>query len=159
MRGILAAGPLRIPCALGRTGITSRKREGDGATPLGSMRLLFAYRRDNRIRGFSPALPVRRIRVSDGWCDDPSHAAYNRPVHLPFGASAESMVRPDRLYDAVVVLDWNIRSRTRGRGSAIFLHIAREGYAPTEGCVAVSPRDMRRLSPFLQVGTRLVVLR
>ena len=158
-RGILAAGPLRLPCALGRSGTTIFKREGDGATPVASMALLGCYARSGRLSGLRPALPTIRSRPDSGWCDAPTHPAYNRPVRLPFPAGTEMLQRADRLYDLVVVLDWNIRERQRGKGSAIFLHIAREGYAPTEGCVAVSPTDMRRLAPFLHKGVRLTVSR
>lgn len=158
-RGILAAGALRLPCALGRSGTTVFKREGDGATPVAAMALLGCYVRSGRLPGVRPALPTLRSRPDSGWCDAPTHPAYNRPVRLPFPASTETLQRADRLYDLVVVLDWNIVRRQRGKGSAIFLHIARAGYAPTEGCVAVSPADMRRLSPFLRRGVRLTVLR
>ncbi|SDO23947.1 L,D-peptidoglycan transpeptidase YkuD, ErfK/YbiS/YcfS/YnhG family [Aureimonas jatrophae] len=158
-RGIVQAGPLRLPCALGRSGPTSRKREGDGATPIASMRLLWAYR-PPCLPGPRPPvlLPTRHTRPHDGWCDAPRHPSYNRPVRLPFPASTESMRRGDRLYDLVVVLDWNLRNRRRFRGSAIFLHVAREGFAPTEGSVALHPRDLLRLAPFLRPGVRLVVL-
>ena len=145
-------------CAIGRSGTTSAKREGDGATPLGSMRLVAFHRRPGRMRGLKVALPTTAVRADSGWCDAPAHGAYNRPVRLPFPASAERMLRPDRLYDAVVVLDWNVRSRGRGRGSAIFLHVAKPGYGATEGCVAVSPRDFRRLEPFLTASARLTIL-
>ena len=158
---MLQVGSLRIPCALGRSGITAFKREGDGGTPLAAMAVLGAYVRGGR-RGKPvrlPGLPVRRARADDGWCDAPRHPAYNRPVRLPLGASTETMQREDGLYDVVVVLDWNVRTRARGLGSAIFLHIARPGYRPTEGCVAVSRRDMDRLAPFLKLGARLVVRR
>lgn len=158
-QGILVAGPLRIRCALGRSGIGTAKREGDGRTPLAAMRFLSAYRRGGRPSLPQWTLPTRRIRPDDGWCDAARHGAYNRPVRLPFRASTERMMRDDRLYDAVVVLDWNVRMRVRGLGSAIFLHIARPGYRPTEGCVAVSPCDMARLAPFLRPGMRLVVRR
>lgn len=158
-QGIVAAGPLRLRCALGRSGIGTPKREGDGRTPLGAMRLLSAYRRGGRPGLPQWTLPTRRVRPDDGWCDEARHGAYNRPVRLPFPASAERMMRDDRLYDVVVVLDWNVRTRARGLGSAIFLHIARPGYRPTEGCVAVSPRDMGRLAPFLRPGARLVTRR
>ncbi len=160
-RGVLQAGSLRLPCALGRSGISAFKREGDGATPLAAMGVLGAYVRGGR-RGAPvrlPGLPVRRARAEDGWCDAPGHPAYNRPVRLPFRASMETMQRADGLYDVVVVLDWNLRSRARGLGSAIFLHVAKAGYRPTEGCVAVSRRDMGRLAPFLRPGARLHVLR
>ena len=156
-RGILQAGPLRLRCALGRSGTTAFKREGDGATPLASMALLTAIRRSGRLPGLHPALPTRHSRPDSGWCDSPSHACYNQPVRFPFHASAETLQRSDRLYDLVVVLDWNIASRQRGRGSAIFLHIAHPDYRPTQGCVAVSPLDMRRLQPFLRPGMRLLV--
>lgn len=158
-RGILQAGPLRLACALGRSGTTIRKREGDGATPVAAMRFLSAYRRPGGAALPPVSLPVRRARGTDGWCDAPGHAAYNRPVLLPFPASAETMRRRDRLYDFVVVLDWNIAERRRGAGSAIFLHICAPGYRPTEGCVAISPADMRRLAPFLGTGTVLRVHR
>ena len=157
--GILQAGPLRMRCALGRSGTSVFKREGDGATPVASMPLLFAYARAGRLRGLHPELPLRHSRPNSGWCDASGHPAYNRPVRLPFPASAESLQRQDRLYDFVVVLDWNVTCRRRGGGSAIFLHIAREGYLPTEGCVAVSPADMQRLQPFLRRGMRLIVSR
>ncbi len=160
-RGILAAGPLRLSCALGRSGITSAKREGDGGTPLKRMAVLGAFVRGGRAGAPMrfPGLPARRAHADDGWCDAPAHPAYNRPVRLPLGASTETLQRQDALYDVVVVLDWNIRTRARGLGSAIFLHIARAGYRPTEGCVAVSRRDMGRLAPFLRPGARLEVRR
>lgn len=159
-RGILAAGTLRIPCALGRTGTTILKREGDGATPVASMDLLSAWHRRGRMARPPARLPIRSVRPgADLWCDAPAHPAYNRHVRSPFAASAESLARQDRLYDFIVVLDWNIRARARHRGSAIFLHIAREGFPPTEGCVAIAPTDMLRLAPLLRRGTRVVVER
>lgn len=159
-RGILCAGPLRLPCALGRSGTTICKREGDGATPVAAMDVLSAWHRPGRMARPAAPLPIRRIRADvDGWCDAPDHAAYNRHVRLPFPASAERMARADQLYNFVVVLDWNIRQRGRGRGSAIFLHVAKPGYPPTQGCVAVAPADMLRLAPYLRRGARLVVQR
>lgn len=158
-QGLLQAGPLRLRCALGRSGITAAKREGDGATPIATMALLGAWQ-PPRLRGLRPrvALPLRRTGPRDGWCDEPRHASYNRPVRLPFAGSAEAMRRADRLYDLVVVLDWNLRTRARGRGSAIFLHVAREGLKPTEGCVALDPRDLLRLAPFLTTRSRLRII-
>ena len=156
-RAVLQAGSLRLPAAIGRGGMTSRKREGDGATPIAAMRLLSAWRRPGR-PALRTSLPTRFSRPRDGWCDAPGDPAYNRPVRLPHRASAETMQRGDRLYDFVVVLDWNVRSRARGRGSAIFLHVAKPGYEPTAGCVAVSPADMRRIAPLLRPNSRLRVV-
>ncbi|MCK5931761.1 MAG: L,D-transpeptidase family protein [Fulvimarina manganoxydans] len=158
-RGILAAGPFRLPCALGRMGTTIFKREGDGASPVASLPLLSArHRRDRMVRPRA-LLPIRQTRSGDGWCDSSSHPAYNRPVRFPFEASAETMMRDDRLYDFVVILDWNMTSRARNRGSAIFLHIAKPGYPPTAGCVAISPKDMLRLAPLLRRKALLTIRR
>ena len=144
-RGLLVAGPLVVPCALGRSGITARKREGDNATPAGVLRLVACHFRADRIPRPATRLPLVPIGRDDGWCDDPGDRAYNRPVALPFAASHERMARDDGLYDIVVVLDWNLDNPVPGRGSAIFFHLASPGFAPTAGCVAVTLPAMRRI--------------
>lgn len=157
-RAILQAGQLTFPAALGRSGRTSRKREGDGATPIAIMPLLFAYRRGDRGPWTATSLPMRISQPNMLWCDAVNDPNYNRPVRSPFHPSHEKLQREDELYDVCIVADWNLRSRKRGCGSAIFFHIARPGYTPTEGCVAISPRDMRRLLPYLGRKTVLHVL-
>ncbi|MAW88959.1 MAG: hypothetical protein CMJ42_20775 [Phyllobacteriaceae bacterium] len=158
-RGLIRAGNRTIPCALGRSGISAFKREGDGATPLAAMKLLSGYVRADRSMQRHAGVALRVIRADDGWCDAPAHGAYNRPVRLPFPASHETMMRADRLYDHCLVLDWNIAARRRFRGSAIFLHVAKPGFAPTEGCIAVAPGVMRLLLPHLRRGTVVRVVR
>lgn len=158
-QGLLAWGGAVFPCALGRGGVRAIKREGDGATPLGRMGLISGWFRQGRLASRRSGLALRRIAPDDGWCDAPGDRNYNRPVKLPYPASAEAMLRPDRLYDCCIVLDCNIRPRRRGMGSAIFLHIAKHGFAPTEGCVAVSPRTMALMLPHLSPRTVLVVKR
>jgi L,D-peptidoglycan transpeptidase YkuD (ErfK/YbiS/YcfS/YnhG family) len=130
---------------LGRGGVRVDKREGDGATPLGLLPLRkVLYRPD---RGTPPvcAVPVEVIAAHDGWCDDPTHPAYNRAVQLPIEASAEALWRDDPVYDIIGVLGWNDSPVRAGLGSAIFLHLARTNFAPTEGCVAMAPDDLRRV--------------
>lgn len=148
-KGTLSAGPaldhIPYPCALGHGGMTSGKREGDGATPRGSFRLLEVFYRADRIAKPDTTLPVRAIRPSDGWCDEVGHARYNRPVSQPFQGSHEELWREDHLYDIIVVLDCNISERRQGRGSAIFFHLAHADYRPTEGCVAVKLQHMRQI--------------
>ncbi|MFG1397867.1 L,D-transpeptidase family protein [Roseixanthobacter pseudopolyaromaticivorans] len=156
-RGILQVAGRAIPVALGRGGIGFDKREGDGRTPAGRWRIeRVLYRPD---RGPRPVtrLPAKPIAASDGWCDDPQDRRYNRPVHLPIPVSHERMAREDALYDLVLVLDHNTRPRVKGRGSAVFIHAARPGFTPTEGCVALAPRDLRRLAARLRPGARLIV--
>lgn len=148
---------LRWPCALGRGGVTHAKREGDGGTPAGVLTPLQGFWRADRQRRPATALRLSKIRASDGWCDAPGHRRYNQPVQLPFPASHEEMWRTDGLYDVVIDLDWNRRPAVSGRGSAIFLHLARKDYAPTAGCIAVAPATMRRLLPLLTSATRILV--
>ena len=156
-QGLLIAGAAIIPCALGKGGVSTRKREGDGASPRATLRPVRAfYRADHGVRPRS-GLPLRPIRISDGWCDAPGDRNYNKLVRLPYGASCESMLRPDGLYDIVVELDWNRRPAVSGMGSAIFLHVARPGYQPTEGCVAIGADALRRLLPRLSPQTRITI--
>lgn len=157
-QGLMNVAGTVFPCALGSGGITANKREGDGGTPLARMALLGGYVRG---RAFSRVsrLPLSRITPTLGWCEVPDDRNYNRPVRMPYAASHERMLRDDGLYDACIVLDWNIRPRRRGRGSAIFFHLARPGYTPTQGCVAVSRRTMARLLPLLSCRAELRVVR
>lgn len=158
-QGLLAAGATVFPCALGRGGISADKREGDGATPLGSMRILSGYFRRDHVAPGGTRLRMTPIAADLGWCEVPDDRNYNRPVAIPYGASHETMRRPDHLYDYCLVLDWNLRPRRRGRGSAIFFHLARPGFTPTAGCVAVTAAVMARLLPHLSRRTLLTVTR
>jgi L,D-peptidoglycan transpeptidase YkuD (ErfK/YbiS/YcfS/YnhG family) len=154
-RGWVELGGLRFRCALGRGGIVARKREGDGATPAGAWGLCEVLWRADRGRRPATGLAARAIRSGDGWCDAPLDRNYNRPVRHPYPASAERLWREDRLYDVVVVVDYNRRPRVRGRGSAIFIHVSRPDYAPTEGCIALAERDLRRLLARARRETRM----
>jgi L,D-peptidoglycan transpeptidase YkuD (ErfK/YbiS/YcfS/YnhG family) len=156
-RATIASRSFHVDAALGRGGISAFKREGDGATPRAEMRVLSGFWRADRLARPATRLSMCPIRADMGWCDAPFHAAYNRPVRLPFGASHETMRRDDHLYDIVLVLDWNVSSRRAGAGSAIFMHLARPGYLPTEGCIAVAGKDMIRLLRIIGPGTRVRV--
>jgi L,D-peptidoglycan transpeptidase YkuD (ErfK/YbiS/YcfS/YnhG family) len=154
-RGVLMLRGQRCACALGRGGVTALKREGDGATPRGRFQLRRIWVRPDCGLPRPVGLPLRLTRPQDGWCDDIRHRRYNRPVVLPFAGSCERMWRDDHVYDIVVEIGWNDAPAIRGRGSAIFLHLARPGHTPTEGCVALSRRDMLRILPHLTSRTRM----
>ncbi|MGB8818070.1 MAG: L,D-transpeptidase family protein [Rhizobiaceae bacterium] len=145
-------------CALGKGGIKALKREGDGATPLGSMRMIGGWFRPDNANLRSAPLGLQRITGQSGWCDGQDDRNYNRPVRLPYGASCETMKRSDHLYDLVIVLNFNLRPRRRGGGSAIFVHAARAGLTPTEGCVALPLPVLTKLMPHLSSRTVLTVL-
>jgi L,D-peptidoglycan transpeptidase YkuD (ErfK/YbiS/YcfS/YnhG family) len=154
-RGWLIAGPLRFACALGPAGIRRDKREGDGATPAGRFRLLWGYYRPDRPRPPAGGAPLRALGRDSGWCENPASARYNRPVRLPAADCTDRMWREDALYDLTFVLDQNFTRRCKGRGSAVFFHIARPGLTPTAGCVAIAAADMRKLAPRLARGATM----
>jgi L,D-peptidoglycan transpeptidase YkuD (ErfK/YbiS/YcfS/YnhG family) len=156
-RGWLIAGPLRIACALGPAGIVRLKREGDKGTPAGRFALIWGYYRPDRPRPRAGGVRLMPMRRDQGWCEDPSSPRYNRPVRLPAADCTDRMWRDDHLYDLTFVLDQNYLRRAKGRGSAIFFHIARPDLSPTAGCVAISPSDMRKLAPRLARGARIIV--
>ena len=141
---VLRIGEQEYRCAIGKNGTVPAcdGREGDGKTPLGTYKLRHGMFRTDKTARPETELQFWQIRRSDGWCDDPKDGAYNRPVRLPYIGGAEKLWRDSHVYDIIVVLGHNDSPPIPGMGSAIFLHIARDGYAPTEGCVAVSMRDM-----------------
>jgi L,D-peptidoglycan transpeptidase YkuD (ErfK/YbiS/YcfS/YnhG family) len=156
--GRLAFGDIDIACALGRTGLVADKREGDGGTPVGTYPLRRVHYRQDRESPPVTSLPITPIAPGDGWCDAPGDPAYNKPVRLPYPASAENMWRSDLLYDLVVILGHNDDPPVPGAGSAIFFHLAKEKdgvLQPTEGCVAIRPDDMRRVLAMAGPGTRM----
>jgi L,D-peptidoglycan transpeptidase YkuD (ErfK/YbiS/YcfS/YnhG family) len=157
-RGIVACGALRFPCALGRSGRRTGKREGDGATPSGRFALREVLYRGDRLRRPRARLPVAALKIDDGWCDDTCDRNYNRRVRHPYPASAERLWRDDHLYDLIVVLGYNDGPRIKGRGSAIFIHVASPGLKPTQGCIALERSHLLRLIEHASRGAEITIL-
>lgn len=160
-----SSGILRWPggearCALGRSGVRPArlKREGDGASPLGSWPMRQIFFRPDRLERPETALPADPIIPEAGWCDAPASPLYNRPVILPFAASHERLWREDHVYDLIVVLGYNDDPPIPGRGSAIFLHLARPDYSPTEGCIACALPDLLAFLRIARPGARLEIV-
>jgi L,D-peptidoglycan transpeptidase YkuD (ErfK/YbiS/YcfS/YnhG family) len=148
-----------VRCALGRGGVVDAKvkREGDGASPAGVWTIRRVLYRPDRGQAPSTRLPTAPIAPDDGWCDAPQDPAYNRPVTLPYSASCERMWREDYVYDVVGVLAHNDDPPVPGLGSAIFLHLAREGYPPSEGCVALARPDLDLLLSLAEPGSAIAI--
>ncbi len=151
------AGHTAIPVALGRGGILANKREGDGGTPKGTYRLKRLWWRQDRITRPRTFLPVRAIGPADAWSEDPNDRRYNRPVQRMPGEPGDRLMRADNLYDLIIEIDHNDRPRVAGRGSAVFIHLARDGYKPTAGCVGLRRNDLLRLLEQVGPNTRIVV--
>ncbi len=148
-KGFLIAGGAVFPCALGRSGIRTIKREGDGGTPRTHLPLRSVFYRADRLARPRSLLPLKQIGPRDAWCDDQTDRRYNRLIDRPPGEAEERLQREDHLYDVIVELGWNDRPVIRGRGSAIFWHLARPGFTPTAGCVAVEGHVFAKLLPRL----------
>jgi L,D-peptidoglycan transpeptidase YkuD (ErfK/YbiS/YcfS/YnhG family) len=144
-------------CALGRSGVSAAKREGDGATPAGAFLIREVLYRPDREPDLQTSLPCTPLEPEDGWCDAPDDPAYNQPVLLPYKASAETLWRDDGLYDLIVPLGYNDDPVVAGLGSAIFLHLAKPDFAPTEGCVALSRADLQAVLRTADPATRVII--
>ncbi len=140
--GLLTLGAERWRAAIGHGGVVPHKQEGDGGTPAGLLPLRRILYRADRLPRPHAAVPILPLAPNDGWCDDPQDRAYNRPIRLPYDARHEELWRTDDLYDVIGILGWNDSPPLRNQGSAIFLHLARPDYAPTEGCVALARKDL-----------------
>jgi L,D-peptidoglycan transpeptidase YkuD (ErfK/YbiS/YcfS/YnhG family) len=156
-RGWLTVGGQTIPVALGRGGIRANKREGDGGTPRGMFRPLRLWWRADRHPRPTTFLPVRAIQPEDAWCEDPASRHYNQPVQLPPDRGGDRLTRDDQLYDFIVEIDHNNTPRVAGRGSAVFLHLARDNFGPTAGCVSMTKSAMLHLLARLGPETRIVI--
>jgi L,D-peptidoglycan transpeptidase YkuD (ErfK/YbiS/YcfS/YnhG family) len=150
-RGTARLGDRAFPCALGRAGLIADKREGDGGTPIGRFPFRTLLYRADRMPHIETRLPARHIERTDGWCDDPASADYNRLIRLPHPARHEDLWLADHLYDLVVVIGHNDDPVVKGAGSAVFVHLARDDWGPTAGCIAFRREDL--LAILVQVTT------
>jgi L,D-peptidoglycan transpeptidase YkuD (ErfK/YbiS/YcfS/YnhG family) len=156
-QGWLTAEGITIPVALGRGGILANKREGDGGTPKGTFRPRKLWWRADRHPRPRTFLPVHAIGPEDAWCEDPNDRHYNQPIQLTRDQPGDRLMRKDHLYDFIVEIDHNTRPRIAGRGSAVFLHLARENFGPTAGCVSMTRSAMLHLLRRLGRETRIVI--
>ena len=156
-KNLLEFGGKMYSCAIGENGFTDAPEEGAKKTPVGSFLLRECWYRADRLSAPQTSLPLRIIGENDGWCDAPGHADYNRHVTLPFAASHEELWRKDNTYDIIVPIGFNDVDIIPGKGSAIFFHIAKPGYTPTLGCVAVSLPDMLEILKSLDNTSRIII--
>ena len=142
---ILTLDKYRIKCAIGKRGIGNKKREGDKITPIGKFKIKTILYRKDRISHFKCKINKLSIKSDMGWCDDPKSKKYNKLIKIPFKGSAEKLYRKDNTYDIILVLNYNINPIRKGKGSAIFIHVARKNYKSTLGCIAVSKKNLKKI--------------
>ena len=147
----------KLRCSRGKRGITSNKKEGDEKTPKGKFSLKYILYRKDRIKKIKTKLQKKIIRKQMGWCDDTKSKSYNKLIKFPFKANAEKLWLKSKIYDVIVVIDYNIKPTIKYKGSAIFLHIARKNYTHTKGCIAINKKDMLFLVSKIKNKTKLII--
>ncbi len=154
--GVLRFNNKEYRCALGKGGVRIDKQEGDGATPIGCFPIRKVYYRPDKFeRPPKTVFPTQALTKDDGWSDDVNLPEYNTHVKIPYNGSHEKLWRDDNLYDVIVVLGYNDNPTISGKGSAIFMHVAGEGYTPTEGCIALSKEDLLEILEVADKKTQL----
>ena len=145
-------------CAIGKNGTTQNKIEGDGKTPIGCFSFKKIFYRDDKTPPLKFGLDSEAIMSNSGWCDDPESKNYNQFVKLPVNESAEKLFRSDDLYDLIFVLDYNINPIVKNKGSAIFLHIAKNDFSATEGCIALKKNDLIGIAEKINDQTQILIV-
>ena len=140
--GLLKYKKIQFPCALGKAGIGKKIREGDNLTPIGTYKIVNVYYRSDKIKKLTSNLKLIPINKNMGWCDDPKSKKYNQLIKLPSKFTHEKLYRKDNIYDLVLPIDFNTKKIIKGKGSAIFIHVARKNFKPTRGCIAVKKSDL-----------------
>ena len=140
--GFLINQDQKYKCSIGYNGLSKNKTEGDGCTPVGTFKLNKIMYRPDKINDFKSNLETEIIEKRDGWCDDINSELYNQKIIFPYELSAENLYRHDDLYDLICIIDYNLNPIIKGKGSAIFLHVASSDYSPTHGCVAIKKDEL-----------------
>ena len=143
--GFIKYKKLKFKCALGKAGIGKKKREGDNVTPTGTFKIVKIYYRSDRVKKISSKLRLIEITKNMGWCDDPNSKNYNKLINLPSKYSHEKLFKKNNIYNVIVVLNYNMKPVIKNKGSAIFIHIAKKNYQPTQGCIALKKIDLLKL--------------
>ena len=143
--GYLKYKNLKFRCALGKGGVKKKIIEGDNITPKGIFKIIKIYYRPDKIRKIKTLIKKIKIKKNMGWCDDPNSDFYNKQIKLPTKLSHEKLYRNDNLYDLIAVLNYNTNPIIKNKGSAIFMHIGKDSYKKTKGCIALKKEHLIKI--------------
>ena len=147
----------KFPCSIGKNGLSSNKIEGDGCTPVGVFNFTEVFYRSDKIKKLDFKLNNSEIKENYGWCDDPESVDYNKLIHFPFSYSAERLYRSDNIYDLIFVINYNLKPIIPNKGSAIFMHLARDEKSDTQGCIALHKQDLIYLAERINKKTKIII--
>ena len=156
-KNILIYKGYKLKCSVGKSGTTKSKKEGDLATPVGLFKLGNLYYRSDRNRPIKSGLQKKIIKKNMGWCDDIKSKKYNKEIRFPFKFKAEKLYREDRIYDIFINIKYNQTPIVKGKGSAIFLHLANQKYKPTKGCIAIKKKHFLKILPYINRKTKIAI--
>jgi L,D-peptidoglycan transpeptidase YkuD (ErfK/YbiS/YcfS/YnhG family) len=157
--GYLKYKNLKFKCSLGKAGIRKKRKEGDNITPRGKYKIVTIYYRSDRIKKISSKLKLIKIKKNMGWCDDPNNKNYNQLIKIPSKYSYERLFRNENIYDLIIVLNYNMNPVIKNKGSAIFIHIAKKRFQPTEGCIAISKKNLLYLIRNISKNTKIKIIK
>jgi L,D-peptidoglycan transpeptidase YkuD (ErfK/YbiS/YcfS/YnhG family) len=155
--GYLKYKNLKFRCSLGEAGIMKKKEEGDNITPKGEFKIIKVYYRDDKIKNITTSIKKLKIKKNTGWCDDPNSKFYNKQIKLPSKFSHEKLYRNDNLYDLILVSNYNMNPIIKNKGSAIFIHVAKNSYEKTKGCIALKKKHLIKLLSQIKKDTRIKI--
>jgi len=156
--GFLTFNKKKYKCSFGKNGFTNNKREGDLKTPIGIFKVLNCYYRSDRIIKPKTKLNCIKIKKNMGWCNDSFSNQYNKIIKLPYKYSHEKFTRKDTIYDILIVINYNMNPIKKNLGSAIFIHIAKPKYKPTEGCIGLKKKDLLSVLRYLKQDTKIKII-
>ena len=148
----------KAKCAVGKRGISIKKKEGDFITPKGTFKIREIFYRKDRVQNLITRIKKTVIRKNMGWCDDPKSKKYNKLIYFPFKHSAEKLYRNDNIYDIILVLNFNMNPVKKNKGSAIFIHVAKKSFQPTQGCIALNKFELIKLVKSIKVNTIVKII-
>ena len=148
----------KVKCAIGKRGITSKKREGDEKTPRGRLKFLSIFYRKDRVKKIRVKIKKYCIKKNMGWCDDPNSKKYNKLINLPFNFKYEKLFKKENTYDIILVLNYNMNPIRKNKGSAIFIHVAKKNYKKTKGCVATGKTQLLKLLKKIKINTKAKIV-
>ena len=147
----------KLKCAVGKSGITNNKKEGDLSTPKGIYKISTLYYRKDKIKKFKCKINKKIIKKNMGWCNDVRSKKYNQEITFPYNYSAEKLYRKDRKYDLLFDIGYNAQPIIKGKGSAIFLHLTNKKYKSTKGCIAILKKDFLKILPLIKKNTKIFI--
>jgi L,D-peptidoglycan transpeptidase YkuD (ErfK/YbiS/YcfS/YnhG family) len=147
----------KFRCSIGKSGLTYKKKEGDLKTPKGLFKLGLLYFRKDRVKSIKSKITKKIIKKEYGWCDDQKNKKYNQQIKFPFKGGAEELYRKDTIYDLLINIKYNQSPATKGKGSAIFLHLCTKKYKPTKGCIAITRKDFNEIIPIITKKTKILI--